>query len=243
MGVDRARGDVLPDWRIFSELAGRLGRTDLQYADAAAVRASIRDEVRGFPIDHDRSPRRMPRVAPRVASGADGGEVAASGTPGRGRFLLVSEHSSNRHRGIDLAAVVEGLGELHLEEGLRMNPEDLARLGVASGTPVTVTVDGADAAAIDLVLAARSDPGCPPGAVYVTRPEAWGGMAGAAGQPALERLARLPLRPVWVRVRAGDRARRSRAGVAVTGAHSPRAGGGPKGGARDKQRGGRGQGR
>ena len=38
--------------------------------------------------------------------------------------------------------MVEGLGDLHLEEGLRMSPDDMAGLGVEPGGTVTVSQDG-----------------------------------------------------------------------------------------------------
>jgi formate dehydrogenase alpha subunit len=190
-------GFQLPDWQIFSDLAARLAHPELEYADGAAVRAAIRAEVPGFPPEQDRAPRRMtPMAAP--AETAD--ETASEPTEGKGRFLLVQEHASFRHRGIDLAGVVEGLGELHLEEGLRMNPDDLSRLGVEPGGMLTVTLGD-----LQLVLPARQDPDCPRGAVYVSRPEALGALA---GRGALEPFSRLPARPVRVRVTAGDRSRR-----------------------------------
>jgi anaerobic selenocysteine-containing dehydrogenase len=215
-------GSALPDWRIFADLAGRLGRADPRYADAAAVRAAIRAEVPGFPAEADRRPRPMTPIAQddgitasaatsAAAAGAaatggrtqgDGGSVEPhDGLTGRGRFVLVSEHASLRHRGIDLATVVEGLGELHLEEGLAMNPDDIARLGVEPGGAVTVGLDGSD-----LVRAVRPDPGCPRGAAYLVRDEAWEG----------------PWRPVRVSIRAGDRSRAPRAARRVPAAAGKR---------------------
>jgi predicted molibdopterin-dependent oxidoreductase YjgC len=194
-------GFALPDWQIFSHLAGRLGRPDLEYADAAAVRAAIRAEVPSFPAELDRAPRRMTPIAAPT-------EAAVDAAQGKGRFLLVQEHASFRHRGIDLAGVVEGLGELHLEEGLRMNPDDIVRLGVEPGDSVTVSLGD-----FDLVLAVRPDPDCPRHAVYVSRIEAWGALPGRAGLAPLSHLTGQPLR---VRVAAGDRSRaRARGGEHV----------------------------
>jgi predicted molibdopterin-dependent oxidoreductase YjgC len=200
-----AHGLARPDWQIFSDLAARLGRCDLQYADAAAVRAAIRVDVPGFAAERDRSSRRMTPIASGGSPTAsafvsDGGRVenarrpagrgssadSQEGPAGRGRFVLISEEASFCHRGIDLADVVEGLGELHLEEGLAMNPDDLARLGVGEGGTVTVTLDGGD-----LVCAVRSDLECPRGAAFVTRDETW----------------KWSTHPVRVRIRAGDRSR------------------------------------
>jgi len=191
--ADAVHGFSLPDWKIFSDLAGRLGRPDLAYADAAAVRAAIRAEVPGFPDDLDRAPRRMtPLAAPAEAARAGG---VYDVLEGKGRFVLVQEHAGFRHRGTDLAGIVEGLGELHLEEEARMSPDDLAVLGVEPGGTVTVTLDG-----LQLVLATRPDPACPRGAIYVPRPEALGALAGRA---ALAPLARLSGRPRKVRVAPG----------------------------------------
>jgi hypothetical protein len=121
---------------------------------------------------------------------------AADATSHRGRFTLVPERAGFRHRGVDLSAVVEGLGELGLEDGVRMNPDDLARLGVEPGGLVTIWLDGEP-----VPSAVRTDPGCPRGAVYATRVAAWGGLGPATR---LEALSRLPARPFRVRVSAGD---------------------------------------
>jgi formate dehydrogenase alpha subunit len=178
-----------PDWAIISGIAERLGRADLGYADAAALRRAIRAEVPGFPRDGDRTRRRMTPL-PRRRRPA---EVVA---PGRGSFTLVPERASFRHRGTDLSAVVEGLGELDLERGVRMHPGDLDRLGVGPGGNVGIDLGG------DLVVApARPDPSCPRGAVYAVRVTAWGGLA--AGDR-LEALTRLPARPLRVRVTGAD---------------------------------------
>jgi formate dehydrogenase (NADP+) alpha subunit len=185
-------GFALPDWRIFSDLAGRLGRSDLEYEDDGAVRAAIRREVPGFPAEPDRAPRRMAPIAAPA-------EAAGDALAGRGRFVLVQEHAGFRHRGIDLAGVVEGLGELHLEEGLRMHPDDIAGLGLQPGGAVTVSLGS-----LDIVLDAQADPDCPRGAVYVSRAEALGALA---GRGVLEPLAHLPATPMRVRVAAGYRSR------------------------------------
>jgi anaerobic selenocysteine-containing dehydrogenase len=215
LAAGAVHGRALPDWQIFSDLAGRLGRPDLQYGDDAAVRAAIRAEAPGFAAEGDRRRRAMTPLAagtaPVSAAAAggrpqDGGSSveADDGPVGRGRFVLVSEHSLLRHRGIDLAAVVEGLGELHLEEGVALNPDDLARLGVEPGGVVTVGLGGSD-----LVRVARPDSDCPRGAAYLVRDEAWVG----------------PSRPVRVSIRAGDRSRAARpARRAPVAAAGPRAG-------------------
>ena len=212
--VDPVHGYARPDWRTFAALAVRLGGPALDVTSAAGMRSAIRDRVPGFPAEGDRSPRRMtPLRTPSVTAGDGDGDWAAAGAAGlaeaaqkpagKGRFILIPEPAAFRHRGADLADVVEGLGELRLEEGLRMNPDDLARLGVEADGPVTILLDGHD-----LVLAARRDPACPRGACYLSRMPAWDG----------------PLRPVRVRVSAGDRSRRSRRSPVAAGVRVPAGG-------------------
>ncbi len=195
-GSGAAVGSVRPDWKIFSDLAARLGRADLVYADAAAVRVAIRREVEDFPAEHDRSARRLPPLAPGERQKWRGRAERRKGDTsealaGSGRFVLVPEPAAFRHRGFDLADVVEGLAELRLEAGLRLNPDDLARLGVQPGEVVTVSLETAGGGRVARVLEARLDPDCPRGAAYVSQPAA-----------------DLPLaRPVRVRISAGDRSR------------------------------------
>jgi predicted molibdopterin-dependent oxidoreductase YjgC len=192
---DAVHGFARPDWRIFSDLAQRLGRDDLHYADAAAVRAAIRAEVPGYPAEDDRAPRRM---VPLPGASAPTSETPA----GAGRFVLVQERAGFRHRGVDLARIVEGLGELHLEEGLRLSPADMDHLGVRPGGAVTVSVNKTQ-----LVLAAMPDADCPRGAAFVTRPQTGGALAGLGAL--LEPLRTLSPTPMRVRISAGDRSKHS----------------------------------
>ncbi len=82
-------GVALPDWRIFSDLAGRLGRPDLQYSDDAAVRAAIRAEAPGFPDELDRRPRAMTPLAhddgAAASAAAAGARAQAPAAPTTGR--------------------------------------------------------------------------------------------------------------------------------------------------------------
>ncbi len=203
-------GFALPDWQIFSDLATRLGRPDLRYADAPAVRTAIRADVPDFPGELDRSPRRMTPI------GA-GGEREEGSPEGKGRFLLVSERPAFRHRSIDLAGVVEGLGELHLEDGLHMSPDDIDRLGVEPGGVVTVSADEFGSRRVDLVLAVLPDPDCPAGAVYLSRVETVTPSQGLAAHP------------VRVRIRAGDRTPARKRAEAEGGQHRARTQGGEHG--------------
>lgn len=214
------QGEPRPDWRIFSDLAARLDSPELVYEDPEAVRAAIHAELSDFPAVPDRRPRRMtPLPVPSPAPPA--GEDGDADPRGRGRFLLIPERAGFRHRGIDLSGVVGGLGELRLEEGLRMCPEDMERLCVQPDDTVTVTIE--EPLHVRLSLPARPDPDCPSRTAYVTRRDAWGGLPGDSG---LEQLARLPARPVRVRIASAEGVRptgtRASAGAA-SGTESKRA--------------------
>ncbi len=223
--VDPVHGYARPDWRIFAALAVRLGGPALDVTSAAGMRSAIRDRVPGFPAEGDRSPRRMtPLRPPSVTAGdGDGGWAAAAPpvSPRRPRRLRaraascsIPEPAAFRHRGIDLADVVEGLGELRLEEGLRMNPDDLARLGVEADGPVTILLDGHD-----LVLAARRRPRVPPGRLL---PVAHAGVGRAAAPRARARQRRRPVAPLAAlagrRRRARPRWREGRCRRSLSGA-------------------------
>jgi hypothetical protein len=117
------------------------------------------------------------------------------------RFLLVAEPAGYRHRGIDISSKVGGLGELALEEGFRMNPEDIASLGVADGGEITVSLDNGEVVASG---PARSNSECPKGVVYFTRPVVFGGLDHRRTLWPLYRLAENPGR-VSVATRPGVR--------------------------------------
>jgi hypothetical protein len=110
------------------------------------------------------------------------------------RFLLVAEPAGYRHRGIDISSKVGGLGELALEEGFRMNPEDIASLGLVDGGEITVSLDNGEVVASG---PAKSNSECSKGAVYFTRPVVFGGLD---HRRSLWPLYRLAENPGWVSV-------------------------------------------
>jgi hypothetical protein len=67
--------------------------------------------------------------------------------------------------------VVEGLGELALEQGVRLNPDDLAQLGVEPGGRITLTVDG-----IKITATTKADGDCPAKVIYCSQPSNFGGL-------------------------------------------------------------------
>ena len=178
-------GFARPDWRIFADLAAALGGTGLGYKSVRDVFKDIRRAVPGFPAGINRRPRRL---EPGNGFGPAGKRAVDAG---RGSFLLVYQPGGQRHRGVDLSSKVGGLGELGLEEGFRMSPEDLAALGVGAGGAVTVTPDGGRTAASG---PARPDDACPPGVVYITRPVVFGGLEARRGLLPLLRLEGNPVR-------------------------------------------------
>jgi hypothetical protein len=114
-----------------------------------------------------------------------------NGKPGKGDFVLVARPGGYRHRGIDLASKVGGLAELGLEEGFRMNPEDLAALGIEGEGGIAVTFDGGQAVVSGPV---RPDGECPKGVVAFTRPVIFGGLGHRRGLIPLYGLVSNPVR-------------------------------------------------
>lgn len=180
-------GFVRPDWRIFAELSQKLDCKALKYENEAAILKEIHQAVPHFPAKPDREPRQLKAKSELVIEKKN--QVPA----GKGEFLLMVEQGGFQHRGMDLSGVVEGLGELGLEQGLRLNPEDLERLELKPGDTVTVSLDGKK-----LVLKAKADPDCPAGTVYAFQPLNFGGLSALQG---LEFFHGLPSNPVRVSIK------------------------------------------
>jgi hypothetical protein len=100
-------------------------------------------------------------------------DMASNGHTSEGDFLLVAEPGGYRHRGIDISSKVGGLAELGLEEGFRMNPEDIGSLGLKNGDRLTLSFDNGKTSATNAV---KSDIECPKGVIYYTRPVVLGGL-------------------------------------------------------------------
>ncbi|MDH4198237.1 MAG: molybdopterin-dependent oxidoreductase, partial [Candidatus Aminicenantes bacterium] len=159
-------GFMRPDWRIFADLANALNCRMLNYKSSADVFKDIRRAVPDFPPGASRRPRRMSSGSPFRAEKPTPGDAAS------GDFLLVAQPGGYRHRGVDISAQVAGLKELGLEEGIRMNPEDLAALGLKDGDRLTVSYDHGKISASAIV---KGDGGCPKKVIYYTRPVVFGG--------------------------------------------------------------------
>jgi len=158
-------GFARPDWFIFGALAEKLSCPGLEYKDAKEILEEISEKVAGFPASPDRQPRRLKR---RSDIPWEKPRAALSGTGG---YRLIIEPGAFRHRGIDLSFVVEGLSELKLEEGFRLHPEDMEKLGIESGDEVKIRLNG-----LEFSGPAKADADCAFGAVYVSRPFAYGGI-------------------------------------------------------------------
>jgi predicted molibdopterin-dependent oxidoreductase YjgC len=158
-------GFVRPDWQIFTELSQKIDCQTLKFRNEEEILEEIHQTVSGFPAKPDREPRLLKAKSELII------EKKNQPPAGKGEFLLIVEQGGFQHRGTDLSAVVEGLGELGLEKGLRMNPDDLAKLGVENGGAVTVALDGKK-----MSINAKAAPECPAGTVYIYRPLNFGGL-------------------------------------------------------------------
>jgi len=185
-------GFMRPDWLIFSDLANLMGGPALNYHAPADVQRDIQKAVPGFQPGN-RKPRRMRPL--ECASPPSAGEERMPAVD----FVAVAEPGGYRHRGIDIASKVGGLSELALEEGFRMHPEDVARLGLKEGDVAILAFERGRARAEGKV---RPDKECPRGAIYFTRPVVFGGLEERRG---LWPFFGLDLNPIPVTVsRKGD---------------------------------------
>ncbi len=188
----RVNGMMLPDWRIFAGFGEKLGCSAMQFESEAAILGEIHDTVPQFPAAADREPRRL-KTGNEMAIGKKN-----KAPSGEGEFLLVVQTGGFQHRGTDLSGVVEGLGELGLERDLRMNPDDMKRLGIDSGAQVVVSFDGRK-----LEIASKADPDCRPGAVYAFCPLNLGGLKSLRGWEFFQSLDSNPARVGVEALRAG----------------------------------------
>jgi predicted molibdopterin-dependent oxidoreductase YjgC len=192
-------GFMRPDWRIFFELAQAIGSPGMNYRTYEDVDAEIHAAVADFPARPDRMPRRM---RPLDLASVPKPQESRRGKKGKAGFLLVAGPAGYRHRGIDISSKVGGLGELALEEGFRMNPEDLVSCGLRHDDTITLSFDGGK---VSVSGPARSDSECPRGVIYYTRPVVFGGLGHRRG---LWPLYRLEENPTWVSL-SGTTARRT----------------------------------
>jgi hypothetical protein len=157
----------------------------MNYKKPQDVFKEIHKVVPSFPPGVNRRPRRM------VSTESPERERRGVENTSPGDFLLVAQPGGYRHRGIDISSKVGGLKELALEEGFRMNPEDLESLGLRGGDLVTLAAGGEKMSADGPV---KPDNDCPRGVVYFTRPVVFGGLEARRGLLPLYRLGGNPAR-------------------------------------------------
>jgi len=178
-------GFMRPDWKIFADLANAMNCHTMNYKKPQDVFKEIHKVVPSFPPGVNRRPRRM------VSTESPERERRGVENTSPGDFLLVAQPGGYRHRGIDISSKVGGLKELALEEGFRMNPEDLESLGLRGGDLVTLAAGGEKMSADGPV---KPDNDCPRGVVYFTRPVVFGGLEARRGLLPLYRLGGNPAR-------------------------------------------------
>jgi formate dehydrogenase alpha subunit len=161
-------GMMRPDWKIFTNLAELLKPGSMEYKDTQDILDELHRTLPEFPGYANRKPRRLPAKTFKLP------KDLINQTPSKkGQFLLVAELAGYRHRGIDMSSKVSGLGELALEEGFRMNPDDMESLGVKNGDPITIAWDNGKTSVPGIVNASVD---YPRGVVYFTKPIAYGGL-------------------------------------------------------------------
>ena len=161
-------GMMRPDWKIFTDLAELLKPGSMKYENAQDILNELHITMPEFPAYANRKPRRLP---PKTFKPL---KSSLNQTPSlNGQFLLVAEPAGYRHRGIDMVSKVGGLKELALEEGFRLNPDDMETLGVKNSSTITIAWDNGKTIVSGIV---KSCADCPRGVIYFTVPIAYGGL-------------------------------------------------------------------
>jgi anaerobic selenocysteine-containing dehydrogenase len=209
-------GFTRPDWFIFGRIAEKLGYPGFDFKNSAAVLKEISSVVSGFPSKPDRKPRPL-KSKTSIPISKHQTEIGGSGS-----YLLVAEPAGFRHRGIDLSSKVEGLEELALERGFRINPDDLRRLKVKPGDNIVISTD-----TFEVTGPVKSEPGCPTGTIFFFRPDTFGGLEHLSRLEPLYRISESPVRvharPVKSTVEKTKKGARVRAAGVADGQRSRRA--------------------
>jgi predicted molibdopterin-dependent oxidoreductase YjgC len=162
--VLETRGGSKPDWRIVSELAGKMGLPGFYFPSRDQLQEEIRARCQGFAeafpeTSTSRCAGFLKEDLPGVKDPVplDGGFAPAAPTE-EYPFLLRTFPSSTLYRGIDLALEIKGLGKIRDPRRIFMNADDVRRLGLEEGEEIEV-----EAACGLMTGLVRTSDGAPPG--------------------------------------------------------------------------------
>jgi predicted molibdopterin-dependent oxidoreductase YjgC len=158
------RGGSKPDWRIVSELAGKMGLPGFDVPSRDQLQKEIRARCPGFAEAFpETSTSRGAEFLKEEQLGVkdpvpmDDGFAPAAPTE-EYPFLLRTYRSSTLYRGIDLALEIKGLGKIRDPRRVFMNADDVQRLGLEEGEAIEV-----EAACGLMTGLVKTSDGVPPG--------------------------------------------------------------------------------
>jgi len=158
------RGGSKPDWRIVSELAGKMGLPGFYFSSCDHLQEEIRVRCRGFAEAFPETSTsrgaeflKEERLGAKEPVPMDGGFAPAAPTE-EYPFLLRTYPSSTLYRGRDLALEIKGLGKIRDPRRVFMNADDVRRLGLEEGEAIEV-----EAACGLMTGLVKTSDGVPPG--------------------------------------------------------------------------------
>jgi formate dehydrogenase alpha subunit len=142
--VLETRGGSKPDWRIVSELAGKMGLPGFDFPSRDQLQEEIRARCQGFAeafpeTSTSRCAGFLKEDLPGVKDPVPLDDGVASAAPTEEYpFLLRTFPSSTLYRGIDLALEIKGLGKIRDPRRVFMNADDVRKLGLEEGEEIEV---------------------------------------------------------------------------------------------------------
>lgn len=159
-------GNALPDWKILSLIAKKMGKKGFDYSTVEDIQKEISHSRIEFGHLNDEHREIIPfgSISEFMTEHQNGhsGTVANAEYP----FLLQTTSIEHTYRGFPLSTYVDGLRSLLAENSLEIGPEDAGRLGLITGDEVIVT-----SLEFEKIWPARVIDEQSPGILHVTLPQ------------------------------------------------------------------------
>ncbi|PKK81986.1 MAG: hypothetical protein CVT49_16015 [candidate division Zixibacteria bacterium HGW-Zixibacteria-1] len=158
--------NVLPDWKILSLIAKKMGKNGFEYTSVEEIQKEISFSVSEFGEVNDerRNIIRLGSISEFMANQQNA--RCKTRADMEYPFLLQTSAIEHTYRGFPLSAYVGGLRDLLMENFLEIGPDDAKELGLISGNEVIVT-----SAEFEKTWPARVVDEQSPGILHVTLPQ------------------------------------------------------------------------
>jgi formate dehydrogenase alpha subunit len=158
--------NALPDWKILSHIAQKMGKEGFDYSTAEDIQKEISHSLSEFGNLNDERRDIIPlgSISEFMTNPQNNhGKVSANREY---PFLLQTTAIEHTYRGFPLSTYVDGLKNLLAENLLEIGPDDARKLGLISGDEVIVT-----SADFEMIWPARVIDEQSPGILHVTLPQ------------------------------------------------------------------------